>query len=180
MKENYKTNLNGITKIALCTALLSVSSMLVIPIPVGPAVLSLHTLVVNLIALIMKTKYAVGTVALYLVMGLMGLPVFAGAQAGPDKLFGPVGGFYFGFLVSVFVMSLLKGNKPDFKRYCFVTVFLGVPIQHIFAVLFMCFHNGFNITAAFISVSLPFIIGDVFKCIVSSICALKINKILPR
>lgn len=146
--ENRKFDTPAMTKIALCTAALCASSYLVLPLPFTPVVLSLHTVMVNVIGLILKPKHGAYTVLLYLLMGLIGLPVFSGGTAGPGKLFGPTGGFYFGFLFAVAAISLLKGKKRSVLRYALVTIGVGVPIQHFFAVLFMCFHNGFDIWAA--------------------------------
>lgn len=168
------------TKIALCVAVLSASSYLVLPLPFTPIVLSLHTVIVNLIGLILKPKHAAYTILIYLLMGLIGLPVFSGGTAGAGKLLGPTGGFYFGFLLAVIAISLLKGNKPKFLRYALVTILAGLPIQHLFAILFMCIHNGFNLKAALLSVSLPFIPGDVIKCLMASGVGVALNRILKQ
>ncbi len=180
MKVYNREKILNITEIALCTALLSVSSILAIPLPFSASVISIHTFTVNVTALILSPTSSGGALLLYLAMGLFGLPVFAGGTAGPDKLFGPTGGYYFGFLISVIVMSLLKGKKINFKRYLTVTLLVGMPIQHICAVLFMCFHNGFNVAAAVFSISLPFIPADAVKCFAASLCAVKLNKIMAR
>lgn len=112
--NNRKTlTIANMTKIALCVAALCVSSYLVIPLPFTPIVLSAHTIVVNLIGLILPPLSAACTLITYLIMGLIGLPVFSGGTSGPGKLFGPTGGFYFGFLVAVIVISLLKGKKTS-------------------------------------------------------------------
>lgn len=168
----------NLTKIALCVALLCVSSYLIIPLPFSPAVMSIHTIIVNLVALILKPKQAALTMVTYLLMGLIGLPVFSAGASGPAKLFGPAGGFYFGFLLAVIVMSLLRGRKNSLKRYLLVTILLGIPIQHICAILVMCFHNGFQLWAAITTVSLPFILGDIVKCVVASVVAVHLNKVL--
>lgn len=179
-RTSNKVNVQDMTKIALCVTILCISSYLIIPLPFTPIVLSLHTIMVNLIGLILKPKQAGYTLAVYILMGLIGLPVFSGGSAGPEKLFGPTGGFYFGFLFAAIVISLLKGHKNSVIRYALVTIFLGLPIQHLCAILMMCFNNGFNITAAVMTVSVPFIPGDIIKCIVASILGVALNKVLPR
>lgn len=178
MKNRLDTS--SMTKIALCTALLSASSYLVIPLPFTPIVLSMHTIMVNLIGLILKPRYAAYTLLVYLTMGLIGLPVFSGGTAGPGKLFGPTGGFYFGFLFAVIVISLLKGRKVRFSRYCLVTIFAGIPIQHLSAILFMCFHNNFQVSAAAWSVSIPFLPGDIIKCVIASGIGVAVNRALQE
>lgn len=178
MKRNtLREKRSNMTKTALFTALIVACSVLCIPLPGLSVVLSVHTVAVNLTALMLEPLYAFTAVLLYLVMGLVGLPVFSMCTSGPGKLFGPTGGFYFGFLVSCLVMSLLKGRKASFKRYLAVTVFVGLPLQHIFAMLFMCFYNNFNIVSSFLTVSLPFVATDVLKCVLSCLVAIKLSKI---
>ena len=163
---------------ALCVAILCVTSFLVIPLPFTPIVISLHTIVINIIGLILSPMQAGLTVLLYLFMGLVGLPVFSAGTAGPGKLFGPTGGFYFGFLFAVIVISLLRGKKISMKRYAIVSIAIGIPIQHMCAMVGMCIYNGGNVAAAFATVSLPFIIGDIIKCLMSSMVGVSLNKVL--
>lgn len=178
--KTKKFDLRSMVEIALCVAILSVSSYLVIPLPFTPIVLSMHTVMVNIIGLILGPVQAAATIGLYLLMGLIGLPIFSGGTAGAAKLFGPTGGFYFGFFFAVIIISLLKGKRPDIIRYSLVTALAGIPIQHIFAVIFMCFHNNFDVKAAFMSVSLPFIPGDLIKCVLASVIAAALNKVLSK
>lgn len=179
-KRENKIDTQSMTKIALCVAVLSASSYLVIPLPFTPIVLSVHTIMVNLIGLILKPWHAAYTILVYLIMGLIGLPVFSAGTAGPSKLFGPTGGFYFGFLFAVIAISLLKGKRPNVIRYAIVTTVVGMPIQHLFAILFMCFHNGFNIKAAALTVSIPFLPGDIAKCVLAAVIGAALNKVLQR
>lgn len=167
-----------ITKISLCTALLCVTSYLVIPLPFTPIVISFHTVMVNVIGLILKPKEAAFTLLMYLLMGFIGLPVFSAGTAGPAKLFGPTGGFYFGFLAAVIGISFLKGKKNSFMRYCIATIGVGLPLQHMFAILFMCMYNDWNVSAAFFTVSLPFIVGDIVKCVMASTISVALNRVL--
>ena len=166
----------SITKIALCVAILCASSYLVIPLPFTPIVLTVHTILINLIGLIFKPKEAAYTILTYILMGLIGLPVFAGGTTGPGKLFGPTGGFYFGFLFAAIAISLLKGKENNFPRYILITLVVGIPIQHIFAILFMCFYNNFHIQSALLTVSLPFLPGDILKAVIASALARTLNK----
>lgn len=175
---NRKLKTQTLTKIALCVAILCVASFLIIPLPFTPIVISLHTIVVNMIGLILKPKEAGLTILMYLLMGLIGLPVFSGGTSGPGKLFGPTGGFYFGFLFAVIAISLLRGKKNSFPRYCAVLITVGMPIQHICAIFVMCMHNGGNMEVAFATISLPFILGDIIKCVMASMVGVALNKVI--
>ena len=173
-----KWKTKDITKMALCVAILCVTSFLVVPLPFTPVVISFHTIAVNIIGLILTPMQAGVTILLYLLMGLIGLPVFSAGTAGPGKLFGPTGGFYFGFLFAVIAISLLRGKKISIKRYATVSILVGIPIQHVCAILGMCIHNGGNVAAAFATVSLPFIIGDIIKCMMASVVGVSLNKVI--
>lgn len=143
-RPRTRMNIQNMTRIALCVAVLCLASYLVVPLPFTPVVLSLHTVVVNLVGLILPPRQAVCAMAVYLLMGAVGLPVFAGGAAGPGKLFGPTGGFYFGFLLAVPVISLCRGEPGRFLRYFGVTALLGVPIQHVCAIVMMCLTTAFS------------------------------------
>lgn len=175
---NTKLKTQNLTKIALCVAILCVTSFLVVPLPFTPIVISLHTIVVNVIGLTLKPKHAGLTILIYLLMGLIGLPVFSAGTAGPGKLFGPTGGFYFGFFFAVIAISLLRGKRTSMIRYCIVSILIGIPIQHICAIIMMCMHNGGNLEAAFVTISLPFILGDIIKCVMASMVGVALNKVI--
>lgn len=173
-----KWTTRDMTKMALCVAILCVTSFLVVPLPFTPIVISLHTIAVNIIGLILSPVQAGVTVLIYLLMGLIGLPVFSAGTAGPGKLFGPTGGFYFGFLFAVLAISMLRGKKISMKRYLIVSIAVGIPIQHACAIIGMCIHNEGNVALAFATVSLPFILGDIIKCLMSSMVGVSLNKVL--
>ena len=123
----------------------------------------IQSLAVGITALILSPEQSAWAMILYLVMGALGLPVFSGGTAGVGKLFGVTGGYYFGFLISAVAVSLLKGKGINLKRYMALTVGVAMPIQHLCGVVMMCLHNGFDVKAAFVSVSLPFIAVDIIK-----------------
>ncbi len=164
-------------KSALFVSLIILSSYFYLPLP-SVSGLSLQTVFINLTALLLSPAQGFLTVGLWLLMGAVGLPVFSGG-GGIGKLLGVTGGFYWGFLVAVPLMSRLKGKEICFKRYL-LSLVAGLVIEHIFAVAFMCFHNGDNLLSAFLSISLPFIAGDVLKCLFSAFAAVKLNKVIYK
>lgn len=166
-----------IVKIALCISILCVSSFIVIPLPFSIAPITLQTIAINVIAIILKPKQTLYVIGIYILMGLIGLPVFSGGTSGFAKLASPVGGYYLGFVISIFVMSLLKGKENKLSRYILITTLVGLPIQHICAIFVMGLYNNFCFYSAFTIISLPFIFTDIIKCIISSIISKNINKI---
>ena len=98
---NMKTK--ELTLTALMAAVICVLGPLAIPLPFSPVPISLTMVGVYL------AVYAVGmwrgTIAmcLYLLLGLVGLPVFSGYTGGPAKLFGPTGGYLIGFIFTALI-----------------------------------------------------------------------------
>lgn len=170
-------NISTIVKIALYISLLVVASYITIPIPFTPVVITLHTIILNVIAFTLKPKHAILCVGIYLLMGLVGLPVFSLGTPGIARLLSPAGGYYLGFLVSVFIMSLLNKEDSSFKRQLIIMLCVGIPTQHICAILVMLLYNSFDIINAFLVISLPFIVGDVIKVFISIILIRSLNKI---
>lgn len=78
-----------------------------ISIPFGIVPFTGQTLALGLFASIAKPKISLGAVSLYLILGAIGLPVFAGGNAGLSVLFGPSAGYLFGFLVYVGIVSMI-------------------------------------------------------------------------
>ncbi len=82
---------------ALIAALMAASAL--VSIPVGPVPVTLQVMVVVLAALVLQPSGAFAAMAAYVLLGAIGLPVFAGAQGGLGVLAGPTGGFLLGFVL---------------------------------------------------------------------------------
>jgi biotin transport system substrate-specific component len=89
------------------TLLLTLSAK--VNVPVWPVPVTLQTFAVAALAAGFGWRIGVATVALYIVEGLAGLPVFAGAASGPAYLLGPTGGF----IVSWLLMAAIIGRAAD-------------------------------------------------------------------
>ncbi len=90
-----RSRTTSLLRAALVAALLGASALVVLPI--GPVPVTLQVLVVAVAALVLSPAEALGAGVLYLALGTIGLPVFAGGGAGPGVLLGPTGGFIAGF-----------------------------------------------------------------------------------
>lgn len=165
-----------LTKMSICVALLCISAYISFPLPFTPAMVTAQTIVINLIALILVPKQAMITVGVYILLGLCGVPVFSGGTAGFGKIFGPTGGFILGYLVASPVISLLKGKANDFKRYLVVTILVGMPIIYLGGSISMYIYQKSNIVTVLMTAVVPFILGDIVKCISASYLGMKLNQ----
>ncbi|MCL6589281.1 MAG: biotin transporter BioY [Firmicutes bacterium] len=114
MSQNQLPNLRMMVFAALFTALIIVGGYLSFPIPLSPVPIVLSDFFSMLAGLFLGASWSVASVGLFLFLGALGLPVFAGGKAGLAVLFGPTGGFLFGFLVGAFAIGLISGkDKPS-------------------------------------------------------------------
>lgn len=173
----------NLTRIALLLALLIISSQFAIP--VGPVAISLQTLIVLIIGLILPTEQAVLTAALYLLLGLLGLPIFTQAMGGPYSVLLPSFGFILSFIPAVWVMSKICSLKfkSANKKYV-VAVFVGHFIIYLIGISYMSFilifymSDDINLWRILTIGMLPFIPGDIIKSIVAISISKRLNATL--
>lgn len=108
-KASRVTHSGSVVNIALAgvlAATLAVSSWVSIPIPISPVPLTLQTLAVLLAGGLLGRVWGPVSVGVYLLVGVAGIPVFAGGEAGPGVLLGFKGGYLVGFVLAAFLMGV--------------------------------------------------------------------------
>jgi len=93
-------------------ALLTIAAK--VQVPFWPVPVTLQTLAVPLIAAAFGARLGTSTVLAYLAAGLAGLPVFAGAVAGPAAFVGPTAGYLAGYVIAAFIVGSVSeriGNR---------------------------------------------------------------------
>ncbi|MCW2242940.1 biotin transporter BioY [Azospirillum canadense] len=95
----------------LGSALLAVSAK--VQVPFWPVPMTMQSMVVILLGMAYGSRLATATVLLYLLEGLAGLPVFAGAGAGPAYMAGPTAGYLLGFVLAAGVTGWLAERGWD-------------------------------------------------------------------
>lgn len=138
--------------LALSTALIIVGSQLAIPLP-GGVPFTLQTLVIPLIAAAFGWQLGTGAVALYLLLGATGLPVFSGASGGIAVLFGPNGGFLWGFLPLALITGLAKGKR----LYLTLTAGIALFLQLLMGAAWLAWISHLPFTAAANAAIWPFL-----------------------
>jgi len=155
---------------ALFTALIIVGGYISIPLPVGPVPIVLADFFVMVAGLFLGWKYGLVCIAMYLGLGALGLPVFAGGRAGLAVLVGPTGGFLFGYLLLVFAVGLIsgKGQKAPAKAPVtdainLVALIVGNILLYLVGVPWLKAVAHLSWGAALAAGLAPFIIGIVIK-----------------
>lgn len=168
------------TKMALMVAMNCISAYLIIPLPFSLSPIALQTMIVNLTGYVLNTKQAFMTMLVYLLVGLAGVPVFTGGSAGPGKLFGPTGGYLFGFLLTAVFLAYFKGEKYSFRRYALLGCIIGIPLIYAPGVIQLKLVTGMAWDKALMTGALPFIPLDIVKCLAAAVIAGPINRIFSN
>ncbi|MDD2556106.1 MAG: biotin transporter BioY [Syntrophaceticus sp.] len=179
MSKNTVSNFNLRMTVycALFTALIIIGGYISIPIPVGPVPIVLADFFVMITGLFLGLKYGLISTALYLALGALGMPVFAGGGAGLAVLVGPTGGFLFGYLLVVTSIGFITGKRKPSIVTNLIALVVGNILLYAIGVPWLKFQMNINWAAALAAGLIPFIIGIVIKITVASALG---RVLLPR
>ena len=152
----------------LFTALIAAGAF--IKIPIGAVPITLQTLFCFLLALLLPVKNATISVALYLLLGAIGLPIFT-TGGGIAALTGPTGGFLFALLPASIVGSLIAQKKRDSILFNVLVILVMEVIIYFGGVSYLKYSRDLTFKSAMLAGCVPFIPGDILKIIVASISA---------
>lgn len=151
---------HSLTYTAIGVAILTVLSQ--ITIPLGPVPFTLQTLAVGLIATFYRPKEALSVVALYLLLGGIGIPVFAGFSGGFASLVSPTAGFLWGFLLYAGITSRLT-SLDSHMPHVFLANILGNTACFVVGILVFKWATGANWSDTLAWTTIPFLIPELIK-----------------
>lgn len=158
--DRARMSVRQMTLTALMTALMCILGP--ITLPVGPVPLSLTTAALALAALLLGAGGAALCCGLYLLMGLIGLPVFSGFTGGIGVLAGPTGGFLLAYLPVTALWGALLGKTQRFPGQAAVLL-MGTALLYAGGCAWYAVQTGASAMAALTVCVLPFLPGDAVK-----------------
>lgn len=172
-----------ITQTALVVALLSVSAFIRIPFPFVP--ITLQTFVVILSGLFLGSRKTTIAILVYIILGLIGLPIFS-SGGGVGYILKPTFGYLLGMVPAGYVIGKISHKKQTtLKRNIlasligtFTIYFVGVPYFYLVNTYILNLQIEFSglLYSGFL-ITLP---GDIIKCMVASVAATKLPKSLKK
>ena len=168
-------------KSMIFTALLAAMLCLLAPIsvPVGALPVSAATFGVGLLALISDRRRSLMALVLYVALGAVGLPVFAGFSGGAHVLVGPTGGYLFGYIPMAFAVSTLCGGRRTVARMA-AGLSVGLVACYVPGVLWYAVSADVSIPQALAVGVLPFLPFDILKLIAAAALARLIGPRVDR
>ena len=172
-----KLDTQSLAYAALCTALIAICSWISIPAQVP---FTLQTFAVFLICDLLGST-AILSVLLYLLLGAIGIPVFAGFSGGISVLFGPTGGYLIGFIGIALLMTAWR--RLFGERLKSVGMLLGLLLCYLFGTIWfvLVYARGGNTVSFTVALSwcvLPYIVPDLLKIALARLIAARLRPAL--
>ncbi|MFH1454140.1 MAG: biotin transporter BioY [Armatimonadota bacterium] len=161
------------------SALTAAGAYIAFPTPFSPVPVTLQSLFVLLAGALLGSSYGALSQIVYILLGVSGIPVFAGGAAGPFALAGPTGGYLLGFIIAAFTVGKLSEIIKKNNFYIYTGTFtLGTFIIYIIGAGYLKFFMHINFKSAVFLGILPFVPGGILKIIGGSFLAVKLKRIL--
>ena len=176
IKHNSHSKLiKSLFVIILGSIVLTISAK--IKIPFYPVPMTMQTFVVLLLGLSFGYKIGLSAVGLYLIEGIMGLPVFSNSPErgiGIVYFTGPTMGYLIGFLSACYLASFIKSNDNLLK--IFIKLTLAVSTIYIFGIMWLGTLIGWDKPIFNLGVA-PFLLAETFKVLLLSLLVKKLIKL---
>ncbi|MEG1070026.1 MAG: biotin transporter BioY [Ruthenibacterium sp.] len=166
-----KYNTKTLILIALFAALTAVLAQ--IQLPIGPVPFNLAVLGAFLAGMLLPPLAATLSMGVYMMLGIIGIPVFAGFMGGPAVLFGKTGGYVLGYLAIAFCTALAMQKSGKIVVVACSMVF-GLAVCYTLGTIWFMIFTGMGLVQSLTFCVIPFIIPDIVK----GICAWLLGKTL--
>jgi biotin transport system substrate-specific component len=169
--ENLKTA--QLVKTSLMAALMASTSFIVIPIQ--PVPITLQTFFALLAGAVLGPAYGAASMALYALLGAIGLPVFSKGGAGIGVILGPRGGYIIGFILAAYLVGLLVTKTKKGFLQIFLAMLLGVAAIYAIGLIQLVITAKMSLLQAFLAGVVPFIFMDIIKALVAAEVARRLS-----
>lgn len=152
-----------------------------ITIPLGFVPLTGQTLGVGIIATLLSPLNSTIAVSIYLLLGGIGLPVFAGFNSGLGVLVGPTGGYLVGFIFNTLITSYLIQKRGQYTlTWTTIANIIGAIVTLIFGTLWLKVAANLSWQGALANGFIPFILPGILKAWLASFIGVTVYKALTR
>lgn len=171
--EKRKITTQQMALVAIMTALTCILAPF--SLPIGPVPISLTNLVIYFSLYLLGWKLGTLSYVIYLLIGLVGVPVFSGFTAGPAKLFGPTGGYLIGFIPMAIIAGIIIDKYTEKWLLCLLAMIVGTIVCYALGTTWLAYEAKMDMMAALWAGVIPFIPGDLVKMALAILIAPKIR-----
>ena len=169
--------LRDLCHISVFAALIVICAQVSIPMPLGVP-MTLQTFAIPLAGVVLGPRKGMFAVIVYVLLGAIGAPVFAGFKGGLGVLFGPTGGFILSFPLMTFLAGVCE--RKGGTMWLVTGLIAGAVVNYICGMVFFVFVMPSNFTTAFTACVLPFLPTAVIKIIMVAVSGRTIKTALKK
>jgi biotin transport system substrate-specific component len=159
-----RATVRNVVLVLAAVGLTALSAQVFVPLPFSPVPISGQTFAVLLTAAALGPLRAVSAQGIYVLLGMAGLPFYAGGESGVTVAFGATGGYLLGFVVAAAVVGLLARRGFDRTPWGMAAAFIAGSLTiYAFGVPWLAHTVGVSLTEAVPMGLTPFLVGDVVK-----------------
>ena len=160
---------------AMFGALTAIGAFIVIPLQ--PVPISLQTLFCSLAGVLLGGYTGALSQIVYIMLGIIGLPVFAGGKAGLGTLFGPTGGYLIGFIAAAFVIGkIIEARQKPSLIWIVLALLIGNLVIYALGVIQLSFIAHLSLIKSLLVGVVPFLPGDLLKLAVAAMIGYKFRQ----
>lgn len=163
---------------AIFAALIGILSQFTIPL--GTIPLTLQTFAVGLVVTILGTRNGTVAVCIYLIMGMIGIPVFAGGSSGFGALLGPTGGFLIGFIFNALSTGIIINKTKSDYLWAIIANIIGSFVTLFFGTIWLKYNLDLSWTKGFAAGFTPFILPGLIKAAAAGYLGILIKNRIPK
>lgn len=179
--KKVKLSVQDMCMIGMFTAIIVIMAQISIPMPMGVP-MTMQTFAITLAAIVLGAKNSTISTIVYVLLGAIGVPVYAGFTGGIDKLIGPTGGFLFSFPIMALIIGIGADLYKKNKAWLVAGIIVGTVVNYICGVLWFCFVTwtadstiAGSLMTGFTACVLPFIPTAIIKAILAVIVGLPVR-----
>lgn len=175
--ERSRMSVRDMCLIGIFTAIICVLGQISIPMPYGVP-MTLQTFAIPLAGVILGAKRGTVATLVYVLLGAVGAPVFAGFAGGLRVVVGPTGGFILSFPMLAWAAGI--GADRNNKLWLTAGLALGSFINYVCGMLMFALVTSSSLNAAFAACVLPFIPTAIIKIILAGVLGSSLKSILSK
>lgn len=170
-KKKFRTI--DIVYIGLFAALIAVCAWISIPMTVS---FTLQTCAVCLTAGLLGWKRGTLTIIIYIMLGMVGLPVFTGFKSGIAAVTGPTGGYIVGFIFTALIVGFAADKLGKKLWVNVISMAVGILVCYLFGTVWFMIAYKVTFMSALTTCVIPFLIPDACKIAIAAILVNKLKK----
>lgn len=175
-----KSSTRNLVLCSLFAAMTAVFAQISIVLPFTPVPINFGPFIVLLSGALLGSRMGATSMIVYILIGAVGMPVFANFSAGVGKLAGPTGGYIVSYILVAFVTGYMIEKLGNKLSVVLLSMTVGMIICYVCGTAWFMVLTKNNLVASLGMCVFPFIPGDIFKIVAGAILSNKLYPALSR